>query len=62
LKSLLAFPEPGHILYGSDFPYAPASVSNSFAHQLDNYESYAGNQLREINYLNGLKLFPRLMK
>lgn len=62
LKSLLAFAEPGHILYGSDFPYAPASVSTSFAHQLDNYENYTGDQLREINYLNGLKLFPRLMK
>lgn len=62
LKTLLAFAEPGHILYGSDFPYAPASVSTSFAHQLDNYENYTGDQLREINYLNGLKLFPRLMK
>lgn len=62
LNSLLAFAKSGHVLYGSDFPYAPPSVSTSFTNDLDNYSRYTGDQLNKINRLNGLHLFPRLMK
>lgn len=31
LPSLLAFAEPGHVLYGSDFPYAPPAAIASMA-------------------------------
>jgi hypothetical protein len=30
LPSLLAFAEPGHILFGSDYPWAPTEVTESF--------------------------------
>jgi len=38
LLALQSFARPGHILYGSDFPYAPASVAASFTAQLDTFE------------------------
>ena len=35
LPSLLPFAGTGQILYGSDFPYAPAAVGASFTAKLD---------------------------
>ena len=37
LPSLLAFAKPGHVLFGSDWPYAPAPVVAYFTSQLDGY-------------------------
>lgn len=60
LPSLLAFARPGHVLYGSDFPYAPASVGASFTDKLDRYDGYAGGELSAINRGSAAPLFPRL--
>lgn len=39
LPSLLAFAKPGHITFGSDFPFAPSFVAKMFS---DNLESFPG--------------------
>jgi 6-methylsalicylate decarboxylase len=57
LPSFLAFADPTHVLYGSDFPYAPAVVGTRFTEMLD---AGAGDQLESINHGNALTLFPRL--
>jgi 6-methylsalicylate decarboxylase len=38
LLALQSFARPGHILYGSDFPYAPASVGAAFTAKLDSFD------------------------
>ena len=38
LLALQSFARPGHILYGSDFPYAPASVGASFTAKFDAFD------------------------
>jgi len=58
LPSLLAFADPTHITFGSDFPYVPASFREFTAaldaYPLDEKQRYA------INRGNAEKLFPRL--
>ncbi|WP_105132055.1 2-hydroxy-1-naphthoic acid nonoxidative decarboxylase [Burkholderia sp. BE12] len=60
LPSLVAFAQPGHILYGSDFPYAPAAVSTSFAAEQDACAALSAERHGAINRGNALALFPRL--
>ncbi|MFV0524979.1 MAG: amidohydrolase family protein [Acidimicrobiales bacterium] len=57
LPSLLAFARPGHVLFGSDWPYAPAPVVSAFvagleAHPLDD------EQRRSIDRGAAEALFP----
>ena len=61
LPSLLAFAEQGHVLFGSDFPYAPAPVVGAFTSM---YESYAMTdaQRRSIDRGAAAHLFPRLQE
>ena len=61
LPSLLAFAAPGHILFGSDYPYAPAVVATSFTQSLDAYQGFELGQLTGINGA-ARALFPRLSK
>jgi 6-methylsalicylate decarboxylase len=60
LPSLTAFAGSGQILYGSDFPYAPASVGAVFNAKLDAYEALTAGEHRAISHLNAQALFPRL--
>ncbi|MEQ5776956.1 amidohydrolase [Thalassospira sp. NFXS8] len=60
LPSLTAFAKPGHILFGSDFPYAPARIGQSFANQLDENTTLSVQTKTAINRDNALSLFPRL--
>ncbi|MEM5386742.1 amidohydrolase family protein [Paraburkholderia phymatum] len=62
LPSLTAFAKPGHILYGSDYPYAPASVGASFTEMFDAYDGLSSEQHAAINRDSALELFPRLAK
>lgn len=57
LPSFLAFADPARILYGSDFPYAPAFVGTRFTELLD---AGAGDQSAAINRDNATGVFPRL--
>jgi predicted TIM-barrel fold metal-dependent hydrolase len=59
LPTLLAFAKPGHIVFGSDWPFAPLPASKLFAAGLDNY--HLDDTTRgDIEHENALRLFPRL--
>ncbi|MFI1917826.1 amidohydrolase family protein [Nocardia sp. NPDC020380] len=58
LPSLLAFAEPGHILFGSDWPFAPEQGVRYFAAGLDTYPTLLADDAG-INRSNALTLFPR---
>lgn len=60
LPSLLAFAEPGHVLYGSDWPYAPDFVVTHFDTQLDGYPDLTAEQRHDIACGGATRLFPRL--
>ena len=60
LPSLLAFAQPGHILYGSDWPFAPEAAVQYFAAGLDTYPALDDNARQSIERTNALALFPRL--
>jgi predicted TIM-barrel fold metal-dependent hydrolase len=59
LPSLLAFAKPGHVLFGSDFPFAPPLAVQYFTATGD---AYADADHAAINRTNALPLFPRLAK
>lgn len=58
LPTLLAFARPGHILFGSDWPFAPAAASQYFANGLDS--GVDPGVLQSVNRTNAEALFPRL--
>ena len=61
LPALLAFADPTHITFGSDWPYAPKARSLHFANLLDQYP--LGNAMRHaIHRGNAERLFPRLAR
>jgi 6-methylsalicylate decarboxylase len=62
LPTLTALAKKGHIMYGSDYPYAPAEVGASFAHKLDAYTTLSEAEQVALNNNNALALFPRLAK
>ena len=59
LGLLLKFAKPGHIMFGSDFPYAPRKTIDTHTDNLDRYRMSEG-QAFEVNRGNALRLFPRL--
>lgn len=60
LPSLLSFAAPGHVLYGSDWPFAAEEHGRVFDSMLDGYDGYAPEQLDAINRGSAEVLFPRL--
>jgi predicted TIM-barrel fold metal-dependent hydrolase len=58
LPTLLAFARPGHVLFGSDWPFAPTPAGQYFATGLDTTLDPA--TLDAINRTNAEALFPRL--
>ncbi|MFJ9573073.1 amidohydrolase family protein [Streptomyces bacillaris] len=58
LPTLLAFARPGHVLFGSDWPFAPTPAGQYFASGLD--DNVAPDTLRAVNRTNAEALFPRL--
>jgi predicted TIM-barrel fold metal-dependent hydrolase len=59
LPSLLAFADPTHITFGSDFPYAPIPVANYMADRLTDFHLTARKRYA-IERGNAEALFPRL--
>jgi predicted TIM-barrel fold metal-dependent hydrolase len=57
LPSLLAFAKPGRVLFGSDWPFAPAPVVAHFTSQLDAYPGLDAAGHAAINHENALALF-----
>lgn len=58
LPTLLAFARPGHVLFGSDWPFAPTVAGQYFANGLDG--GVDPGTLRAVNRTNADALFPRL--
>ncbi|MFJ8629274.1 amidohydrolase family protein [Streptomyces sp. NPDC093568] len=58
LPTLLAFARPGHVLFGSDWPFAPAAAGQYFAGGLDS--GVDPGTLAAVNRANAEALFPRL--
>jgi len=61
LPSLLAFSDPQHLFYGSDWPYAPEPFLEYFGTLFENYPMEAAERDR-INRGNAAALFPHLAK
>ena len=59
LPSLLGFARPGHILFGTDYPYASAPVSKTFSHVLESTPLLSAAQAAAIG-ANARPLFARL--
>ncbi|MEU6141068.1 amidohydrolase family protein [Streptomyces sp. NPDC047081] len=58
LPTLLAFARPGHVLFGSDWPFAPAAAGQYFAGGLETGTDSATRAA--IDRTNAQALFPRL--
>ena len=58
LPSLLAFALPGHVTFGSDWPFAPSIASNYFASCLDDYP-LTDEQREAINWGSAAALLGR---
>ena len=64
LPSLLAFARPDHILFGSDWPFAPPPAVHYFAAGLDEHLAHApfgGAIAAAVDHGNAAALFPRLV-
>lgn len=59
LPSLTAFADPTHLLFGSDYPYAPGRLSQTFTAMLDASEVITDGQRHAINRRNATALLPR---
>jgi predicted TIM-barrel fold metal-dependent hydrolase len=60
LPTLLAFAKPGHITFGSDWPFAPVAAGQYFAAGLETYRGLGDAARTAIERTNALALFPRL--
>ncbi len=60
LPSLLAFAKPGHVTFGSDWPFAPIGAGKIFAAGLETYPGLDADARAAIDRTNALALFPRL--
>ncbi|ORW32583.1 amidohydrolase [Mycobacterium paraense] len=60
LPSLLAFAKPGHVTFGSDWPFAPVAAGKLFAAGLETYPGLDAGARAAIERTNALALFPRL--
>ena len=59
LPSLLEFADPEHVLFGSDWPYAPESAVKYFVGEYESHVTDATTR-RQIDRSNAETLFPRL--
>lgn len=60
LPTLLGFARPGHVLFGSDWPFAPAAAGRYFAAGLE--ASLPPGRLEEADHAAAEALFPRLAR
>jgi predicted TIM-barrel fold metal-dependent hydrolase len=60
MPTLKTFAGTSRILFGSDFPYAPANIAAAFTSALDASRDLTPDELDTINHRNAWSLFPRL--
>ena len=52
--------DPGHVIYGSDWPFAPLPAAQYFTDALDTFDGLDGATRSAINHTNALPLLPRI--
>lgn len=62
LRLLSEFAKPGHVLFGSDFPYAPAPAILHMNRLLSEYEEKNPDSIVSFSTNSALELFPRIRK
>ena len=60
LRSLTELVEPSQILFGSDFPFAPAAIGQATADGLVQYDGFSAAERQGVERGNALGLLPRL--
>lgn len=60
LPALLAFAEPGHVLYGSDWPFATEQAGTYYNRFLEKYDNFGVGDAESIDRGAAEILFPRL--
>ena len=60
LPSLLQFAQRDHVLFGTDWPFAPAAAVSYFTGQFDKWDGLAAEQRTAIDSTNARKLFGLL--
>lgn len=60
LSLLKDFARPGHVLFGSDYPYAPTPAIRVMNQFLDERECIDGDFVRSVSFGAAFGLFPRL--
>lgn len=60
LRSLQALVEPSHILFASDYPFAPELATGVTVGGLDDYDGFDEDALEQVYRESALRLFPRL--
>jgi 6-methylsalicylate decarboxylase len=61
LAALMAFARPGHVLFGTDWPYAPPAVIDHFRAEFAGYP-FAAGQRETVLRTAAEDLFPRLRR
>jgi predicted TIM-barrel fold metal-dependent hydrolase len=60
LPSLHALADIGHVLFGTDYPFAPESMVASTADGISRFKGFDTAGKRAVEGENALALFPRL--
>jgi predicted TIM-barrel fold metal-dependent hydrolase len=61
LPSLLAFAQPGHVLFGSDWPYAPDPAVQHFTDEWTGWDRVSDLERAAVDRGNAERLFTRLI-
>lgn len=62
LRSLQELVNTSHILFGSDYPFAPEIITGMTISGLGTFDGFDEKKLRGINRENALDLFPRFVR
>ncbi|KAJ3569696.1 hypothetical protein NPX13_g5995 [Xylaria arbuscula] len=62
LRLLSEFAKPGHVLFGSDLPYAPMPAIRHMNSLLDEYEEKNPDSIASLSTKSALELFPRIRR
>lgn len=62
LRSLQELVNTSHILFGSDYPFAPEIITRMTISGLNTFDGFDGKKLRGINRENALDLFPQFLR
>ena len=60
LRSLQELVDPSHILFGSDYPFAPEPITIATIKGINTYDGFDAQARAAIERNNALRLFPRL--